>query len=318
MALVWGERVAETTTTTGTGPFFLLGNVTGYQEFSNIMAADDMCFGTIEALDSNGFPSGDWVSGILTYNNDNSVTVTAILDSSAGGSAVAFAAGAKRVILAASASLFSDLGVGFFPIVDRDLATPPGSPTNGQVYIVAGSPTGAWTGHAGHIAAWLGTWVFTVPAEGMAIWIADEDLFLVYNGSAWAQPVPEATNSEIWAGSATVRYLSPAKLYTSSAPVALTSRATITPDGNNGFNFTLTLAHNATLANPSNFKTGQSGVIVITQDGTGSRTMAYGTNWKFPGGAPVLSTAAGTVDLLSYYVVSGSLIVASLTKAYSS
>ena len=33
------------------------------------------------------------------------------------------------------------------------LATPPASPTEGQRWIVPASPTGAWAGHAGQIAA---------------------------------------------------------------------------------------------------------------------------------------------------------------------
>lgn len=96
---------------------------------------------------------------------------------------------------------------------------------------------------------------------------------------------------------------------------ALTSAATITPDMAVANNFSLTLATNATLANPTNQTAGQSGAIVITQDGTGSRTLAYGTNWKWAGGsAPVLSTAAGTVDVLTYYVESASRITATLLK----
>jgi len=39
-------------------------------------------------------------------------------------------------------------------VLDKDLATPPGSPADGNRYIVAASPTGAWTGQAGKIAAW--------------------------------------------------------------------------------------------------------------------------------------------------------------------
>lgn len=138
------------------------------------------------------------------------------------------------------------------------------------------------------------------------------------NDVASSSDITEAAASDIWAGSATTKYLSPGKLFAAAAGVALTSSTTITPDGNNGFNFTLTLAHNTTLANPSNFKEGQSGLIKITQDGTGSRTMAYGTNWKFPSGAPVLSTAAGAIDLLAYSVWSGGIITATLSKAYSS
>ena len=211
-------------------------------------------------------------------------------------------------------------GANQFFFKDRDLATPPGSPADGDCYLVAGSPTGAWAGQAGNIAFYLSTaWVFLTVKEGMTAYIADEDVIVSYNGAAWVDiNRSAASDSEIWAGSNTSKYINAAKLYTSSAPQALTSSASITPDGNSGFNFTLTLAHNATLNNPSNFKVGQSGLIVITQDGTGSRTMAYGTNWKFPGGAPVLSTVAGSVDLLTYYVVTSSLIVATLTKAYQS
>lgn len=71
-------------------------------------------------------------------------------------------------------------------VADRDLAAPPGSPADGGRYIVAASPTGAWAGHAGTIAAWQdGAWMFHVPREGWVVWIADEDQLLVYDGSAW-------------------------------------------------------------------------------------------------------------------------------------
>jgi len=94
---------------------------------------------------------------------------------------------------------------------------------------------------------------------------------------------------------------------------ALTDGATITPNMNNANNFSVTLGGNRTLANPTNLTAGQSGVIVITQDGTGSRTLAYGSNWKFPGGtAPTLTTTANAVDVIAYYVESASRITARL------
>src|SRR5262249_555415 len=67
--------------------------------------------------------------------------------------------------------------------------------------------------------------------------------------------------------------------------VTLTDAATVAVDFSAGFNFSLTLGGNRTLGNPSNVKNGQSGAIVINQDGTGSRTLAYGNNWEFVGGA---------------------------------
>lgn len=71
-------------------------------------------------------------------------------------------------------------------VLDRDLATPPGSPAQGARYLVAASPTGAWAGHAGHIAAWLdGAWRFFLPNIGWLAWVADEAALLAWNGSAW-------------------------------------------------------------------------------------------------------------------------------------
>lgn len=64
-----------------------------------------------------------------------------------------------------------------------------------------------------------------------------------------------------------------------------------------GFNFAVTLGGNRTLGNPTNTKNGQTGVIKVIQDGTSSRTLAYGGNYKFAcGSAPVLSTAANAID----------------------
>jgi hypothetical protein len=84
---------------------------------------------------------------------------------------------------------------------------------------------------------------------------------------------------------------------------ALTDGATITPDFAVANNFSVTLGGNRTLANPTNLTVGQSGVIKVTQDATGSRTLAYGSNWDFAGGtAPTLTTTANAVDILAYYV----------------
>ena len=99
------------------------------------------------------------------------------------------------------------------------------------------------------------------------------------------------------------------------AITALTDGATITPNFALANNFSVTLAGNRTLANPTNLTAGQSGVIVITQDATGSRTLSYGTYWKFAGGtAPTLTTTASAVDVLAYYVESTTRITVTLLK----
>lgn len=92
---------------------------------------------------------------------------------------------------------------------------------------------------------------------------------------------------------------------------ALTDGTTITPDFAVANNFSVTLGGNRTLANPTNLTAGQSGIIVITQDGTGSRTLAFGSYWKFANGtAPTLTTTASAVDVLAYYVESSTRITA--------
>ena len=93
----------------------------------------------------------------------------------------------------------------------------------------------------------------------------------------------------------------------------LTDGATITADFADSNNFSVTLGGNRTLANPNNIVAGQSGCIWITQDGTGSRTLAYGADWEFTGGtAPTLTTTAGAVDCLVYAVQSATKITATL------
>ena len=92
--------------------------------------------------------------------------------------------------------------------------------------------------------------------------------------------------------------------YSSPVSVAVATSAVVL-DFATGNNFTTILNGNVSIANPSNPQPGQSGIIYIVQDGTGSRTMSFNSNWKFPGGtAPTLSTVAAARDALIYNVVS--------------
>jgi hypothetical protein len=79
-------------------------------------------------------------------------------------------------------------------------------------------------------------------------------------------------------------------------------------------NFTITLGGNRTLDNPTNPGLAQSGSIFIVQDGTGSRTLSFGTYWKFADGAgPTISTAANAIDRLDYIVQTATAIQSVVT-----
>ena len=89
-------------------------------------------------------------------------------------------------------------------------------------------------------------------------------------------------------------------------------------DLNRNANFQLTLSGNITLANPANLTAGTTGSIFVVQDGTGSRTVAYGSSWDFIGGtAPTMTTAASSVDRIDYIVLDSTNIHAVATLAYS-
>lgn len=74
-------------------------------------------------------------------------------------------------------------------IIDRDLAAPPAAPAPGDAYIVGASPTGAWAGHAGEIAAFQdGAWAFVIPRPGWLAFVLDEARLVVRAAAAWTEP----------------------------------------------------------------------------------------------------------------------------------
>jgi hypothetical protein len=121
----------------------------------------------------------------------------------------------------------------------------------------------------------------------------------------------DITNDRVGIGST----VPPTNLYVSgnaaSNIVALGNVSTNTAlDFGTGNNFSLTLTGSITLSNPSNLTVGQSGIILIQQDGSGSKTCAFGSYWDFPSSTPpTLSTGANALDCLTYFVRSSTSIV---------
>lgn len=85
------------------------------------------------------------------------------------------------------------------------------------------------------------------------------------------------------------------------ATTALVDAATITWDLNTAQTASITLGGNRTLANPTNMKNGATYILRIKQDGSGHRTLAYGTAYKWPNGTdPVLSLNGNALDILTF------------------
>jgi len=71
-------------------------------------------------------------------------------------------------------------------VLDKDLNDPPGSPAEGDRYIVGPTPTGVWVGHAKSIAWYDGAaWAFDAPEEGWFVYVVDEAAFYAYETAAW-------------------------------------------------------------------------------------------------------------------------------------
>ncbi len=77
-------------------------------------------------------------------------------------------------------------GIVQLSVLDRDQTAPPGSPADGDRYIVASGATGDWAGWDLNVAFWTdGAWLQLPPRTGWRAWVEDESILLVYDGSGW-------------------------------------------------------------------------------------------------------------------------------------
>jgi hypothetical protein len=101
-----------------------------------------------------------------------------------------------------------------------------------------------------------------------------------------------------------------------AVPVTLTDAGTISMDFSTFINAFVTLGGNRTLGTPANVKPGQSGLIEIDQDSTGTRTLTLGSGYLTAGGAGItLSTAPNARDAIAYTVLHDGDVLLSLQAA---
>lgn len=97
MALIYKDRVQETTTTTGTGTLTLAGAVSGMRTFAEI-GDGNTCHYTIEL-------GAEWEVGLGTYTTSGTtLSRNVVLASSNAGALVNFSAGSKKVFNVVPAS----------------------------------------------------------------------------------------------------------------------------------------------------------------------------------------------------------------------
>jgi hypothetical protein len=88
-------------------------------------------------------------------------------------------------------------------VISRTLTTPPGSPVDGDRYIVASGATGLWAGWDLNVAFWTdGAWLRLVPRRGWLAHVAAEATLLVFDGSIWTAPQQNLTATTLGLGGA--------------------------------------------------------------------------------------------------------------------
>lgn len=177
-------------------------------------------------------------------------------------------------------------------------------PSSTKFYLAINSTAGAQTVTLKTAA---GTGI-SLPA-GKALWLYCNatDVYSIYAAAQTADTATLAADSSALGGIAAALWarLGQAQTFTGAqrvTKVALTESAgVVAVDAALSNCFSLTMAGNWTLANPTGGVDGQVIRIVIKQDGTGSRVVSWGSKYAFPGATePVLSTAASAIDYASF------------------
>lgn len=165
-------------------------------------------------------------------------------------------------------------------------ASPPGSPTVGQSWIVAASATGVWTGKDQQVAvAVTGGWIFYPPQEGWEGYVKNLDANYQFNGTTWSESSGGGSSNH------------------DNVTALSIASGVVNVDLSNGDYFTLTLTANVTsitFSNLPNSGKAQTIMVRILQDTTGSRTLALPASAKLTlGSDSAVNSAASSYTLLA-------------------
>lgn len=188
-------------------------------------------------------------------------------------------------------------------VIDKDLATPPGSPTNGDRYIVGPAATDDWAGHENKIAVYIeAVWEFHIPKLGWNALVLDEGFVYWWGGSAWSilqtpASVSEAVTDTVVTGAAVM-------------DLSTGIRKFRTPGATGG----VTLSF-------SNIPAGVETEVSYqwVQDVVGGRALSFpaGTRWH-GGAAPTPSTGEGESDRYLFIIDTAGVIDGNVIgKAYA-
>lgn len=264
MALVIADRVRETSTTTGTGTLTLDGAVTGFRTFGSAIGDGNTCYYTITL-------GADYEIGLGTVGT-GTLARTTVLKSSNSNNAVNFGAGTKDVFgtYTAERSVYKD--------------------ASGNVNALGTISSGVWNGTE-----------ITVPYGGTGV--ASLTGIVKGNGQSAFSAATAGTDYVSPTGTETLTnktLTNPTVTNYVETPFTANSGTAITLDLTNGTVQIITLTGNATITMPT-ATSGKSFLLMLKQDGTGSRTVTWSTVKWSAGTAPTITSTASKQDIFSFF-----------------
>jgi len=176
-------------------------------------------------------------------------------------------------------------------VIDKDISVPPGSPTDGDRYIVAAGGSGAWAGQDDNIAIRIeGVWEFRIPSLGWDAFVQDEGFKYFWTGSGWtpqqAQPALSEPISETVLTGAVIMDLSLSRNFRTSGATA-----------------NITLSFINIPANAIEI------AWTFEQDVIGAHTVTFPVSTQWPGGTPIVpSLGSLSKDEFLFRIVDGGTI----------
>jgi len=276
--------------------------VAGFSALSANDFVEVVAYETFSIGDVVPASTGGTFSGAITSNGDitSAGTLFAQGDTAAGDDAAIGFTAAEGLILTGQGST-NDVTIKN----DADTAViqiPTGGTTTtfaGDVSVLGATPT-LTIGDAGAEDAKI---VFDGNAQDFHIGLDDsaDDLVIGLGSALGTTPAISIDENLVSTFGATA---------IGKAFIDTTNTGDITLDFTANQNFILTFTGDVELQNPTTEIVGQSGFIVIIQDGTGSRTLAFEGDFETAGAAGItLSTAANSVDVIPYVVAAANRIL---------
>ena len=300
----------QETTTTVTSDNFNKGSELSFAEAdSNFLNLRDTTFG-VTADDSAtiqiGMDSTLYIQGgtnvTTATNSDGTITINST--ASGGDGFRIFGDDSAGVDIADGGNLYIQGGTNVTTATNSDGTLTINGPSLTSYLTASSSAT--LTNKAGNISQWTNDSGY-ITSDGHGD--------ITFSGSTISSPsnadiTLDPSGTGVINNNATVRFNTNYK----EDITALSSGTSIAVDCSLASVFSVTLAHNATFTF-NNLATGQSASVIITQDGSGSRTGAY-TSVLFPGNAHTLSTGAADIDIVSVFN-DGTSLLGNISKDYS-